>query len=441
MNRIAAIALLCLPTAPSPAAGQSVLERAAANVERFRKGDATIRLVGPDGSAIASVKVAVEQRAHDFPFGNLVRPRHYRDEAYLSRFEELFNFAELLEFNWGQYEPDEGRPLLRERLDFIDEWCRPHGVDRFYGHMLVWSSQYGEYPKTALPLWLFKYDPAAQRRLLEKRIRREVTDYRDVPILWDVVNEATHCRVWGDWGSPSYTAAPLDEVVPYVLDALRWAHEADPEARLLINDYRVIVPGTYRDRYRELLERLRAADAPLSAIGIQAHEPGKGTYWYTPEELWETCELFGEELGFPIYMTEFFYLSDPDEPIGGHRRDGNWSPEAQADAIEEFYRVCFGHPRVEGIVYFALSDRDVIIPTIGLLDEQYRPKPAWERLRRLIRAEWWTRASGTTGPDGTFRVRGFYGRHRVRVTHEGRTSDFEVHLREGDRNEWTLTIE
>lgn len=49
-------------------------------------------------------------------------------------------------------------------------------------------------------MWLFNYDQAAQYQLLKKRIPREATARKDVDIMWDVVNEAIHCRVWRDWG-------------------------------------------------------------------------------------------------------------------------------------------------------------------------------------------------------------------------------------------------
>lgn len=419
----------------------SVLDEAASGIERHRKGEAAIAFRGKDGGPVANAAVEVRQRTHDFPFGNYIRPRHYNNETFLTRFKEVFNFIELLEFNWGQYEPDEGTPLLDERMRFINGWCRRNGLEEFYGHMLVWSSQYGTYPKTALPLWLLRYDRAKQVELLKGRIQREVRDYRDVNITWDVVNEATHCRVWGEWERPSYVSENLDDVYPYVRDALRWAHEANPNARLLINDYRVIIQSTFRERYKTLLERLRKDGAPLSAVGIQAHEPYKGAYWYSPEELWRTYDLFGGHFGLPIYITEFFYVSDPNRKIEGSYRGGNWSEDRQADAIEEFYRVSFGHPQIRCIIYFGLTDSDTVQPTCGLLDERYRPKPAWERLKRLLREEWITRQSGETAPNGSFRFRGFYGRYEVLLKAREKTRRFEIHLRKGQPNRWEFTAE
>ena len=433
--------ILCSLFLFRPAFAQDdVFRRAAEGLEAHRKGTAVIQVMHPDGTPVSGVRVQVTLTRHDFRFGNLFRPRHYNDPVYRERFLELFNFVELLEFNWGQYEPDEGEPLLEERLRFIREWCWPNGINRFYGHMLVWSTQYGTYPKTALPLWLFQHPLEQHKALLQARIQREVHAYRDVDIIWDVVNEAVHARHWGDWEKPNYVQEPLERVIPLVRQALTWAHAANPQAKLLINDYDAIHANVYQQRYRQLLNALKDQRAPLSAVGIQAHEPYKGAYWYSPKELWHAFDLFGTSLGLPMYLTEFFYVSDPQQAIRGGYREGQWSPERQAEAIEEFYRISFGHPAVEAIIYFGMADNDVFRPSSGLLDNNFQPKPAWHRLLKLLREEWSTRAAGQTAADGTFRFRGFFGDYRVVIDLPEQSHIRHGKLKKGDANQWRFVV-
>ena len=379
----------------------------------------TLRLERPNGQPLGPTRVRIRLTHHAFPFGMIFRPRHYNDDWYREQFLKLFNFVELLEFNWGQYEPDEGKPLVDERQRFMREWCLPHGIDRFYGHMLVWSTQYGRYPKTNLPLWLFKYPIEKQWQLLHDRIRRELTDYAEFNMIWDVVNEPVHVRPWGKWKERAYQAAPMAHVVPYVLKSLQVARQANPNAGLLINEYGVLTEGRWRQRADQLLTALRNARAPLDMFGIQAHEPYKGRYWHRPEDVWDTFEHFGEAYGLPILVTEHWYVSTPGEAIRGSYRHGSWSPERQADAVEEFYRLAFGSRHVGGIVYFALCDDDAVRPDSGLFDRHRRPKPAWDRLTQLIRSEWMTQAEAVCDDRGTVRFRGFLGRYRLEVG-EGR---------------------
>ncbi len=443
VHRCAFIGVILLVASPS--FGLSVRDKAVANIERYRKADATVEVRDAVGRPVEGATVRVHQIAHDFRFGNYIRPRHYDNPQYLERFAELFNFVELLEFNWGQYEPDEGKPLLPQRMDFIRGWCAENGYDAFYGHMLTWTRQYGEYPRTGLPLWLFDHDEDERYPLLEKRIEREVTDYRDIDIVWDVVNEATHCRVWGDWDKDSYVqnrqAEPMERIAPYVRDTLTWARQANPDARLLINDYRVIIKGPFQDRYRQLLDTLIAQKASPDVVGIQAHEPYKGKYWFSPQELWDAYDLLGTQTGLPIYITELFYVSDSAEDIRGDYRQGKWSESRQADAIEEFYRISFGHPSIEAIIYFGLPDSDVVQPSCGLLDENYQPKPAWDRLKKLIHGEWTTDVSGKTDADGIFTFNGFHGRYEVTVRTAQSTRQVKTHLQKDSPNQWIIRLE
>ena len=91
----------------------------------------------------------------------------------------------------------------------------------------------------------------------------------------------------------------------------------------------------------------------------------------------------------------------PPKDIRGKYRQGKWSPEKQAEAIEEFYRIAFGHPAVgvSSTSAWATTTR-LWMPKQCLLDEIFQPKPAWERLKRLIKEEWNTRQSGSADAAG-----------------------------------------
>jgi endo-1,4-beta-xylanase len=420
----------------------AILQKTTARIEKIRKGDATLEVKGVDGKPIPNAQIQIRQVTHDFKFGNYIRPKSYRDERYLGHFKQLFNFVQLLEFNWGQYEVDEGMPQLESRLHFMRKWAVPNGYRSYYGHMLVWTGDDdGELPPP-IPAWSFRYDQETQYAKLKQRIEREVRDYKNHDIIWDVVNEAVHCRVWGDWDKPGWTQnkanESMDRIAKYVNDALNWAHQANPNARLMINDYYVIPKNRFQDRYKELIERLRAAGAPLHAIGIQGHEPYRGSYWFSPDELWEAYDLFGSRTGLPIYITEYWQVSNENTEVRGNYRSGNWNQLNQADAIEEFYRVSFAHPSLESIMYFGLADDDVFYPTCGLLDEQYRPKLAWTRLKRLLWNEWITKQRGQTGDAGRYGFRGFYGEYDLTVTAKGVTRTFRTHLEKNKPNHWVL---
>ena len=84
---------------------------------------------------------------------------------------------------------------------------------------------------------------------------------------------------------------------------------------------------------------------------------------------------------------------------------------------------------------------NVFQPGGGLIDKNYQPKPAYKVLNRLINEEWITSLDLVTGTQGGIDFRGFHGAYDVYLhTPEGSVQPFDIHLRENESNEWTLTI-
>jgi hypothetical protein len=143
--------------------------------------------------------------------------------------------------------------------------------------------------------------------------------------------------------------------------------------------------------------------------------------------MWDTLEMYSE-LEIPIHITELHQPSW-DQPIEGGFREGNWGEDAQADFIDQMYRLCFGHPAVSSINYWGLSDRRIWINGGGLIDAEYRPKPVFERLKKLIKGEWMTQPFTTrTDEKGEISFNGFFGKYGLVLLQENRQHlSFEFH--------------
>lgn len=369
-------------------------------IERIRKSDATIRIVDSRGSPIPNASVTVRQTAHDFLFGcniygfdMLDTPRD--NELYRRRFEELFNYA-TLGFYWRSYEPEPGKPLY-EYTDKVIAWCADRGI-RLKGHPLLWDHE------AAKPVWAGG-QPGAD--VQEKRVREIVSRYKGRIEFWEVVNEPAH----------------LDGVkidAPY-----RWAHEADPAAHLIVNDYDVMANG-YPPLY-ELLEKAVRDGVPFDGIGIQAHEPR--TMRFPLDRAKEYLDRYAT-FGKALHITEFTPTSAGERITGSHIR-GVWDEAAQADYAVKFYTVCFAHPAVAAITWWDLCDARSWLRGGGLLRRDLSPKPAYTALQLLIHKDWKTTAEGKTDERGMFRFRGFHGRYAVAVEHNGAARSTQFHLRQG----------
>src|SRR5207302_7761217 len=90
--------------------------------------------------------------------------------------------------------------------------------------------------------------------------------YKGRVSYWDVVNEAID-----DSGNLRNTIW-LQVIGPDYIDmAFRWAHEADPAAKLLYNDYSAEGLGRKSDAVYTLVRSLLQEGVPIQGVGLQSH--------------------------------------------------------------------------------------------------------------------------------------------------------------------------
>jgi len=220
--------------------------------------------------------------------------------------------------------------------------------------------------------------------------------------------------------------------------AFRAAHEANPRARLILNEFNVVSRAEDRGRFYQLAAELKRRGTPISGLGIQAHEPREE--WFSPEKVWTTLDRLGG-LGYPLHVTEYIPQSGG-KPIAGGWREGTWTEQTQAEFAEQFYRLCFGHPSVASINWWGLSDRRIWLPAGGLIDKEYEPKPVYDRLRDLIHRQWKTSLDVQTDEKGQVAFHGFCGTYDVTIDiPDGPARTFKAVLTKGRDNQYTFAVE
>ena len=186
--------------------------------------------------------------------------------------------------------PEVNRFDFREG-DKLADWAQRNGKT-LIGHCLVWHSQ--------PPKWMFTDAEGKQvsRETLIGRmynhIMTVVTHYKGKVKGWDVVNEAIE-----DDGS--YRKSLYYKIIgpEYIELAFQFAHEADPNVELYINDYSMAKPGK-REAYCKLLRNLKAKGLRIDAIGMQSHN---GYNYPDYAEYEKSIEAFAAE-GVKVMMTE-----------------------------------------------------------------------------------------------------------------------------------------
>jgi endo-1,4-beta-xylanase len=243
-----------------------------------------------------------------------------------------------------------------ERPDALVKWCADNRL-AVHGHTLVWHGQTNN--------WFFRDgDKVAVTKRMRDHIRTLVGRYKGKIRGWDVVNEAINDRGNAETArtenlrnSPWLRAAGPD----YIPLAFKFAHEADPGARLYYNDYG-IEAGAKHESSRVLLKRLIKEGVPIHGVGIQGH-------WSTanvPYAALDKAIADYAALGLKVSITELDVTirGASGGQFGRGRRSGPVSPptpedlKAQADAYARLFAIFIKHKRVvERVTFWGLSDR------------------------------------------------------------------------------------
>ena len=187
-----------------------------------------------------------------------------------------------------------------------------YGEDRgmsIIGHCLVWHSQ--------LAPW-FPYDsvgnyvtPEVFKERLRDHIHTVVGHYKGRILGWDVVNEAIE-----DDGS--YRKSPFYDILgeEFIPLAFQYAHEADPDAELYLNDFSMNRPAK-REAYVKLIKQLKDRGLRIDGIGMQSHI---GMDYPDFAEYEKSIEEFGKT-GVNVMITELDMTALPTVNFGANVGD------------------------------------------------------------------------------------------------------------------------
>ena len=285
------------------------------------------------------------------------------------------------EMKRGALEPNRG-VFDFSGADGLLAFAQAHGM-AFRGHTLVWHHSNPPWLEDAL-------QGAEAESLLTGYIAKVMSHYRTRVRSWDVVNEAiqpTDGRADG-----LRNTLWLKRFGPSYIDmAYRAAHEADPNAVLVYNDWGCELGAPENDRFRavtlDFLGKALARGVPIQALGMQGHLAAFGT-----QVDQKKLAMFLESvraMGLKILVTEHD-VDDSGGPPDIATRDA-----AVADASRRFLDVMLDNRAVDTVLTWGLSDRFVDPPgwrdrLAGRyprplpLDRDYARKPMWTAMAKAF---------------------------------------------------------
>ena len=361
-------------------------------IEQIRKRDALITVVDSQGNPVPNLIIDIDQTKQSFPFGSAINT-NVSNSRYTDFFKTHFNWAVMEnESKWYSNEPSRDN-VTYNSADRIYDFCNANGIT-MRGHCIFWASEntVQDWVK-ALPYAPYPESSELFDEMIE-RMDSVVNHFKGKFVHWDVNNEMCNNSFYKD---------------RLGIDIHTWMFQAanaiDPDCLLFLNDYNVISGGWNLNSFYQKAEDLLARGAPLHGLGVQCHMGGG----FNRQDALNRFNTLAQ-LNLPIWVTEFD-VAQADENL-------------RADDLEDFYRLAYSHPSVEGIIMWGFWQNSHWRENCYIVNSDWTLNAAGIRYEALL-DEWSTSETGFIDLDGNMNFRGFHGTYTVTLTAPGEAP--EVH--------------
>ncbi len=299
-------------------------------------------------------------------------------------------------FKWSGIQPQPTEPNYTNFDNAVD-WTQKVGWD-LRAHTLLWGGN----DDHSMPGWIRNLPtPEAITDTCKMRVTREMTRYKGIIKEYDVINEPLTGHA--DWLRNTVGDSIL-------WNCFKWAHAADTDAQIYINDYNVEYNWGQAVEYRDLILKIKEMGGPVSGVGIQAH------FWDccrpNIDELVKNLNILAET-GLPLRFTEYDY-------------GGNLSQEEQTTDFIKVLTIAFSHPSINGMICWALSDKGAWRENTGFFDANHKPKLAADTLLYYTKTKWATNFDSTINNEDTLSFNAYYGNYIIEVEFNDTVKVFSI---------------
>jgi endo-1,4-beta-xylanase len=233
-------------------------------------------------------------------------------------------------------------------LDAMYKYCDEHNII-FKEHTFIWGA--------AQPSWMGSLTTTTGPTVVQTWMKTFCDRYPNTRLI-DVVNEP-----------PPHTTPPFKNVIggsgstgwDWIVNSFVWAHEACPNAVLILNDYNNAEYSSDAQHTIDIVKALQQAGAPIDAVGCQTHGASK----LPSTTLKANIDLIAGSTGLPVYITEY---------------DINLSDDAlQKQQYEDHFTMFWSNPNVKGITVWGYVVGATWQTSTGILtnDGTMRPAMSW----------------------------------------------------------------
>ncbi|MFA7486326.1 MAG: endo-1,4-beta-xylanase, partial [Phycisphaerae bacterium] len=400
-----AILLLCLFFGAMPAkAWQTAANQ---RIEQIRKRDTQITAVDSFGNPVPGISMQAEQISSHFKFGTCIANSPIRNNNIYRNFI-INNFEWAVcenDTKWGANEPQRYN-VTYANADYIYNWCNDNGI-KMRGHTIFWEQLNSEFPDWVRNLSYATYPtPSDLLDAVNSRIDSAVAHFAGKYSDWDVNNEML---------SDNFFASRLG--IAGIAHMFNRSKAVNPSGGVYMNEYSGNSFGGYDSGpYVTKANQLIAQGATIDGFGIQAHLAENVAF--DPQRYYnnvlEPLAVFGK----PILATEF--------------DASHTNATSSADNIENFLRICFSHPNVEGVIFWGFMEGQMWRNNAHHITSSGELTARGIRYQSL-RNEWSTEHTDYMDIDGQVAFRGFHGTYEITLYSPGQPTEIhEIELLPGE---------
>ena len=372
------------------------------SVYDHRMGELTVK-------AKPGATVIIEQVSHEFWFGCAI-PNSLADgsmpETDKKQFEEKFlqNFNSAVTENavkWATMERQKGQSNYSV-IDGILTWTEANQIP-LRGHNLFWGIE-----KFIQP-WVKELSDEELELTIKKRAENVAARYKGRFVEYDLNNEMVHGNYYEERLGADITKKMAE-----------WSQNGDPEIKLWLNDYDILT-GKKLPEYMAQIRLFLGQGVPVAGIGVQGHLHAET---FDRDQLKNALDSLAQ-FNLPIRVTEFNMPGQRSKYYDDRKLKLTDEEEVQkANELVDYYKICFAHPAVEGILMWGFWEGANWIPVSSLYKRDWTPTPSAEAYKNLIFNEWWTKEEGKINRKGEFSIPAFFGKYKVTV--DGVTKEVEL---------------
>ncbi|HSW80329.1 MAG TPA: endo-1,4-beta-xylanase [Candidatus Saccharimonadales bacterium] len=259
------------------------------------------------------------------------------------------------------------------RIDKMVDFAEANDMPVQYHH-LVWGDQH------YLPDWLKKgnYSNEQIMQILHDHINSIVDRYKGRIKEYTVVNEA-----FGEnqhiFGLHNWFADKLGDQTNYIDQLFRWAHEDDPHAKLILNDFDNETRTPVSDAMFTYIKLAKARGVPIDGIGMQMHIDAN----HPPEkqQIINNMKRF-KQIGVPVYVTEY------DINTNYVKGNNTYKQYLEAKITKDVVGACIESKNCVSFDVFGLTNKNDFIKKLThtqsrayILDSRYRPRQQYYAFR------------------------------------------------------------